>query len=838
MSSKEAKSYKYTPAILAIDKDLAFSKDSAWVYVELPLQPFEFLGTEERVSHAKKISQGLQGLVKSGSKSVECLLHVTSVPFDDHAWIETLSTQTRKADPSAYWNEFADMMQSHVRKSGFRDKQVFLSVQVGKRAEYKNNEVSGGLEKFKDYTTKLFGVTDPVVSDKEIAYWHTRAEEIRRVLRFGALGAKPVSANTIARLLQETLYPSMPMPDVSVNRSQTWGKGAIDGISTADITNHKKFLRIEQPDVSATGEKYGMSRVGYRATLSFSRFPDSLNIGNTEPWMHFASSLSFPANLYSRFTIVPSTKVEKDVDKFKKTVEDQINNSGKSSTMAMQEQFYTAQEVKYRLEKERSPWIYGRHRIVVSAPTEEMLRDRVQETIDHYKNLDIDVTWSTGDQLRLLQENQPADSVRVNAYHQRQELNIIAVGMPTGAGKVGDSVFVNEKGEKRGWLGPYVGYTTSRVIEPCHISIHSAIAKNNPNGLVITGSPGGGKSFFAFTLTYIMTLQGVWCIYIDPKGDALPMSNLPGLEGIVDTFDLKNGHDGLLEPFLLSNDLATQKLLALETCLLFLGSEVTSAQNAILTNTIRQVASQPSPGLNKVIDKLLSDTENPEAVSMGGNLELISELPFARLCFSDGKETSSGNRSVIQPDKGLTIVSLQSLDLPATSDNSNYSTSERLAVGIMYLLATFTESLMSNADRSHPKAVVIDEAWAITSTKEGKNMIPRLARMGRALNTALVLVSQNAKDFLNLTNNMSYRCAFRTRDTDEIRDVLKFFNLETEGPAGKGNAETIAELENGECLIKDPDGKISRVQIDSWNQQMKYAFDTNPETRGKKNVTQ
>ena len=215
-------------------------------------------------------------------------------------------------------------------------------------------------------------------------------------------------------------------------------------------------------------------------------------------------------------------------------------------------------------------------------------------------------------------------------------------------------------------------------------------------------------------------------------------------------------------------------------------------------------------------------------------LELISKLPFARLCFSEGSDTADGKkRDVIRSDRGLTIISLRDLDLPADSNLDTYTTSNRLAVGIMYLLATFTEALMGNADKSHPKAVIIDEAWAITSTPQGKNMIPRLARMGRALNTALVLVSQNAKDFLGLTNNMSYRCAFRTKDSQELQDVLRFFDLEVNGIYSASNMKLISDLENGECLMKDPDGNISRVKIDSWNDQMKVAFDTNPETRGK-----
>jgi DNA helicase HerA-like ATPase len=223
---------------------------------------------------------------------------------------------------------------------------------------------------------------------------------------------------------------------------------------------------------------------------------------------------------------------------------------------------------------------------------------------------------------------------------------------------------------------------------------------------------------------------------------------------------------------------------------------------------------------------VLADSPYADGKALGGRLNLIRELPFARLVF----DPNSGQRVALRADDGLTIISLQSLDLPANSNRDEYTLQNRLAVGIMYLLTNYTESLMNASDKSHPKAVVIDEAWAITSTPQGKNMIPRLARMGRSLNTALVLVSQNAGDFLDLTNNMSYRMAFRAKDTKEIENVIDFFNLEH----NDGNADTISKLLNGECIMKDPEGNISRVYIDSWDKTSRTKFDTNPVTRGKK----
>jgi hypothetical protein len=260
----------------------------------------------------------------------------------------------------------------------------------------------------------------------------------------------------------------------------------------------------------------------------------------------------------------------------------------------------------------------------------------------------------------LLQESLPSDIVRLKSYHQNQELSIIGAGVPAGSGSAGDSITYKPDGTQLGWVGPYIGYTTSRVREPVFMSVHSAIAKNNPPGLVITGSPGGGKSFTAFTLTYQMALQGIWTIYIDPKGDALPMASLPGMEE-AKLFDLRKGNDGMLDPFAIGQTKAEKVGLALETIGLLMGgmTKISAAQNVQLSQVLKKVSDGANPSLNKVVNMLL-DSNDMDAKGLGATLDLIRGLPFARLCFGEG------GGATLTPDKGLTIITLLGLDLPSS----------------------------------------------------------------------------------------------------------------------------------------------------------------------------
>lgn len=811
----------FNPSIIAMDGDIAYSKSTVSVWVGIPATPFEFLDENTRVSYARRFDSALTTLVPE-NRELNAHLVITSTPFNDQNWVEKLGEQAEKFDPSPYFGQMLGKMRNRVSSAHFREKKVYLALELGRRSEFgKSTGFLSPLNNIIGSFGEAVKISDPLVNDKELNFWREKAKDIRHSLMNGNLKAIQVSANEIIALVQRPYWPGMDVPVVSHSDREQWGTGEISGIAVAEIENNRKYLKITQD--TPEGEK-----VGYRATLCFSRFPDEMDFPDQEPWMHYASLLSSPVDLYSRFSIVPARKVRSDVDKKIKDAKDQMENaskSGNSIPIAIQEQLEVGQSLEYILERDRTPWVYGRHRLVVEAPTLDLLKERANGAIEHYKNLNIDVAWPSSDQLRLLMESQPADEVRVKSYYQRQSLSIISAGVPAGTGSVGDDVTINGDGSRQGWIGPYIGYTTSRVVEPVFMSLHSAIARNNPPGCIITGSPGGGKSFAAFTITYLMALQNVWTIYIDPKADALPMVNLPGL-GKPKVFDLQKGQAGILDPFKMADTLAEQRILATDIVELFIGNQLSAAQKTALDDAVWDVSEHPNPSLYKVVDRLLELQDDKDGRSVGTNLRMVRDLPFAKLCF-DPDADSAKTMEILRPDDGLTIITLLGLDFPNPNSKS-MTTPNRLAVGILYLLTQYTKKLMESLDKEHPKAVIIDEAWAITSTEQGARMIPSIARMGRSLNTALILVSQNAGDFLqggdNLTNNLAFRMAFRSRDQREIDDVLEFYGLEK----NEDNREVIRTLRNGECLMRDVDGRIARTQIDGWNHEMKIAFETNP----------
>jgi hypothetical protein len=811
--------------ITSIIGDLTFSNSNVWVWVKINPAQYEFQDYKSREKIARDFDLAISNLLASDEKNLECHLIVSSQPFNSKQWVQDLNERSQRNHPNPELPYFLGDMYNYVNAWDFREKVVYLGVNLGKRTDFNSVKAVIPLGPFSDMINSFVGITDEYVSEKELNFWDAKAKIVRTSLYTSRVKAQKVYAEDLAYQIRKNFYPAMPAPtakELALGNPEVWGEGELGSLFDAEIDNNSRFLKMTQ---LIDGEE----TVGYRATLCFNKFPEVLTYPEHDPWIHYASLLSFPVDIYSRFTLEPSRKVRKEVERKLKEVQDQARNqtnAGGNVSLQIQEHLNLGTELDFVLSKNNTPWVFGRHRIIVEAPTEELLKERAQQIIDHYKALDIFVVWPTGDQLNLLMEGLPSDKIRISAYYQRQELSIISAGVPAGSGTVGDSIMRRQDGKPLGWIGPYLGHTTGRTVEPVFMSVHSAIAKNNPPGVVITGAPGGGKSFTAFTLTYQMALAGIWTIYIDPKADALPMVGLPGMDAAnCRLIDLKDGNDGILDPFSIGTNPAEQKELALETIGLFIGGQdkMDNKQQSELAKAIQYISAQPQPSLNKIVDYLLA-SENVDAESLGQRLNFIRELPFARLCFN------AKTADTLRADQGLTIITLLGLDLPnSTATSDTYTNSNRLAVAVMFLLTSFTRQLMLNLDKSHPKAIVIDEAWAITSTPQGAKLVFEVARMGRSLNTGLVLVSQNAGDFLGegITNSVSIKLAFRATNVDEIDNVLRFFNLEL----NDANRDVIRELSNGECLIKDTEGRIARVQVDGWNEKMSIAFETNPETR-------
>ncbi|GAA2840417.1 hypothetical protein GCM10020220_031770 [Nonomuraea rubra] len=735
----------------------------------------------------------------------EVHLRVAHRTYPAAEWAMALNATS---DEGPGWRDYLEEMYRHVWAKDFWTKEVYLGVRLGPRGKQLGSGVLSQLFGFYQKTEKALGMEDDHVPDSEIGRWTEQAERLGRALASSALYARHATSVEVAWLFQHAAAGSAGDPAPSASPRRRWGRGEIESLVEGEIHNGRSLLRIVQPQ--------GDSYVAY---LSFARFPDLMPFPDGEPWMHFADQLPFPVEVSSRMRLIPPVKASKDVARklaHARDMDHHIREAGAEAPLALAEQIDAARMLEHGITKERLPFVYGWHRLIVSAPTEDICVQRVEAVVEHYRDMGIDVVNSTGDQFSLFCESLPGEKVRMNAYAQRQPLRTIAGGMSTATVDLGDRL-----GEgSEGWLGPYIGETVGRARSIVHFDPLVAATRNRPTAIAITGEPGGGKTTLALLMIYQMALRGVTVAVIDPKGDAESLVQLLEKRGRkARVIPLGSAAPGLLDPFSFGDDIAAKKTMATETLRLLL-PRMSEERESAMIQAVAAVSNGEDPSLGKVVD-FLEQADDPASKNLGAVLRSMSEMHLARLCF----DPSGGDQ--IDSEGWTTVFTLGGLTLPdVTTGREDYSYEQRLSVALLYLVSQFARRLMNGLDRRAPKAIFLDEAWAITSTPEGAKLVPEVSRMGRSRNTALVLVSQNAGDLLNeqVTNCLSSVFAFRSTERVEVDHVMSLLGVE---PSEEHKA-VLRSLGNGECVFRDLDGRAGRIGVDLISEELLRWLDTNP----------
>jgi hypothetical protein len=259
--------------------------------------------------------------------------------------------------------------------------------------------------------------------------------------------------------------------------------------------------------------------------------------------------------------------------------------------------------------------------------------------------------------------------------------------------------------------------------------------------------------------------------------------------------------------------------MATETLRLLL-PRMSEERESAMIQAVGAVAGREEPSLGKVVDHL-EQSADAASKNLGAVLRSMSEMRLALLCF----HPSGGEQ--IDAAGWTTVFTLSGLSLPdAAVKRDDYSYEQRLSVALLYLVSQFARRLLNGMDRSLPKAIFLDEAWAITSTPEGAKLVPEVSRMGRSRNIALILVSQNAGDLLSeqVTNCISGVFAFRSTERVELGNVISLLGVE----ASDDHKAVLRSLGNGECVFRDLDGRAGRIGVDLMSEDLARWLDTNP----------
>ena len=575
------------------------------------------------------------------------------------------------------------------------------------------------------------------------------------------------------------------------------------------IEENQRYLKIEQEDGTV-----------YAAYFTINSIVGELDFPSSEIFYYQQQQFTFPIDTSMNAEIVTNRKALSTVRNKKKELKDLDNhawqNDSETSTNVV-DALDSVNELESTLDQSKESMYKLSYVVRVTAPDLEELKRRCNEVKDFYDDLNVKLVRPFGDMLGLHGEFLPASKRYLNDYIQYVTSDFLA-GLGFGATQM--------LGEPE---GIYIGYSldTGR-----NVYLKPALASQGVKGTVtnalasaFVGSLGGGKSFCNNLLVYYSVLFGGQAVILDPKSERGNWKEtLPEIAEEINIVNITSdsSNQGLLDPYVIMKDVKDAESLAIDILTFLTGISSRDGEKfPVLRKAVRTVSQNQNHGLLQVIEELRKE-DTAVSRNIADHIESFTDYDFAQLLFSDGSVENA-----ISLDNQLNIIQVADLVLPDKDTTfEEYTTIELLSVSILIVISTFALDFI-HSDRSIFKIVDLDEAWAFLNVAQGETLSNKLVRAGRAMNAGVYFVTQSSGDVSkeSLKNNIGLKFAFRSTDTNEIKQTLEFFGLDSED---ENNQKRLRDLENGQCLMQDLYGRVGVVQIHPVFVELLHAFDTRP----------
>ena len=575
------------------------------------------------------------------------------------------------------------------------------------------------------------------------------------------------------------------------------------------VEESQRYLRLEHEDSES-----------YVSYFTVNAIVGELDFPSSEIFYFQQQQFTFPVDTSMNVEIVGNKKALTTVRNKKKELKDLDNHAyqaGNETSSNVVEALDSVDELETDLDQSKESMYKLSYVIRVSAPDLDELKRRCDEVKDFYDDLNVKLVRPAGDMMGLHGEFLPASKRYINDYIQYVKSDFLA-GLGFGATQM--------LGEN---TGIYIGYS---VDTGRNVYLQPSLASQGVKGTVtnalasaFVGSLGGGKSFCNNLLVYYSVLFGGQAVILDPKSERGNWKEtLPEIAEEINIVNLTSDKEnaGLLDPFVIMKDKEDGATLAKEILTFLTGISTRDGDKfPVLISAISKVSESEHRGLLNVITELRKEN-TPIANHIANHIDSFTNYDFAHLLFSDGTA-----KNTISLDNQLNIIQVADLVLPDKDTTfDEYTTIELLSVAMLIVISTFALDFI-HSDRSIFKIVDLDEAWAFLNVAQGETLSNKLVRAGRAMNAGVYFVTQSSGDVSkeSLKNNIGLKFAFRSTDTNEIKQTLEFFGLDSKD---ENNQKRLRDLENGQCLMQDLYGRVGVVQIHPVFVELLHAFDTRP----------
>lgn len=452
LAKKKSEKKKLGVPIRGIADNIIFSDKEVWAYYKVSTVPYEFLSQQAKAGLANNTVTALSSLCQNEGKKVDGHILITNTPFDVLSWADQMDTVYKnwavdgneKSKFTEPYMKFMDDQIEELIESSYQRPVVYLGLKLFNRGSFDFDSFNvfefgfkDAFETFKRGVSAMWMLPGEEITDFDEKKARDKEEEIYRIISQGYLLGQRVSTEELLLTIKRQFYPSMPSPYLEVNYGERVGLSDIAIETGGVIENNYRSLKFTQ---IVDGHEY----TGYRGTLSFARFPDSMSMpGMQVPFMYMPASMGLPFTMSSRFTMIPHQEMRKDLNKKKMETDDEIENLASSGQNAHAGIVGTVRDLSImeeNLENSKQPWLNGAYRLTIEAPTYEQLKDAVSNIKQAYSESDTTLVWTTGDQMDLFIEELPGSNLKIPSFNQKTNLSMLGVSGFNIGGTAGDPV--------------------------------------------------------------------------------------------------------------------------------------------------------------------------------------------------------------------------------------------------------------------------------------------------------------------------------------------------------------------------------------------------------------
>lgn len=749
--------YRYRPQLAIPDGNLLVTPDTVWAVWKPPRHSYVGLTVDQKQALRARVLAGLSTL-----RDVEFHLLLSPVIHSPDEWLRNLLATMPDPAPGGRGYFTAQAAELVRYRTGDTDLDLLVKI-ADRRGDQQTRRLLGSLRR----AARLDRVG---ISDDDLDGWRARADEYGYALEDDHVGFRAAEAWEVAELVAHAYHRGVAQPPVPV-RQRRYGAGHVRALGEA-LYGPPDIYWLTQLDPD-TGEP-----VQYVEWLTLTDPPGRPQRWPGSEWLS-DDLVSFPTIRSVRGRTVSMRELADKAAKARLRAEDQAENARGTGQRIPPEMRRAGAELErireHAADNNVHPAVVDMHvRVGVIAPTLQELHRRRAAVINAYRGLDMMVERAGGDQLRLNAEAQPGGRVHrigglvADPHDHKAPMETIAGSGAFFTRKVGDGV------------GPVFGHMRDGTVvhfDPFHGATKAG--GDRAIGAIVSGISGyTGKTNTALKVAAETVYRGGVAVVFDPSHSTQRVAAELGGDdprfGLGDVIYAEFGGSGSgkgrLDPFRLAGDPADPGYvgraldMAVAALQLLLEPDLTRGFGGRALHTAcKRVAQMPVPMLELVPVELRGMMREPLPADQGGDgqqllhsrdqievldalataIEQAADYPAGQALFADP------TTEPLRIGRGMTIINVRGLRVPKRNKPTvEYDRRDREAATIMYLIAEYMRLVVNDpALLQVPVQIVLDEAWSITATEKGAELISELYRDGRKKYASLWVLSQDPADF-------------------------------------------------------------------------------------------